>query len=719
MAISPGDSVEGLRGTYRVEARHGEGSFGVAYRGADSAGSPVILKELRLERLHDWKALELFEREAQVLATLSHPNIPAFRDFFAHGEGAALPVSALGAAGASGPTSIVLVQQFIDGTTLQQHLDRARVFGPDEAGAILRALLGALRHLHEREPPLVHRDVKPGNVVLTPAGQPYLVDFGAIQDRLHRADSVGSTVVGTLGYMPLEQLRGQAVPASDLYALGMTMVVMLAGLPPERLPIDDSTGKVMLGRVIPARTPRELRDTLDAMIEVVAGRRVRSAAEALTRLETAVRAAEQPARAEEREEAHEEAREDPAPPSDSPRGHRKMCPTCGKINRPDAHRCRRCSHDFELHARHRHAVSSPSGQPAPTPPPPSPPTPPQGRSLLRRLLGYEALCIAGALAVPIVLVIHANPDCGAVFAPAWDRNGGPPVLVSTAGGDVIVARLRNLGGDDQLLVGAFDGATARARWKAGPFGAFSANRSASTHFVVGREHVLVTDAQAKAHIYDLATGRELHTLSLTDRVGDAASVWPVPPDGAGIRPVDGRTVVVDLAKGTVTPAPDARPPPTPTPPASPGVESLPAMAGYVPTCAFESGGTIVGCYHKSPGTPTPVLAGIDAATSAVRWKMPMDPDSATARTASDRGEAVVGDRFVGVYSAGKWHVTAVEVEKGTRQWDVALRPISSDYEPLLLLSASRVYLARDFSIEVLDAATGKTVGLLGTNEDYK
>src|SRR5271155_869444 len=96
MAFVPGVVVAGLRGSYRIEAVHGQGSFGVTYRARDaSSGARVIVKELRVEKLEDWKALELFEREGRVLSSLSHPNIPAFRDFFAHGGPAPLPVSAM------------------------------------------------------------------------------------------------------------------------------------------------------------------------------------------------------------------------------------------------------------------------------------------------------------------------------------------------------------------------------------------------------------------------------------------------------------------------------------------------------------------------------------------------------------------------------------------------------------------------------------------------
>jgi predicted Zn-dependent peptidase len=136
----------------------------------------------------------------------------------------------------------------------------------------------------------VHRDIKSGNVILTPDDRPYLVDFGAVQTRLRSADSVGSTIVGTLGYMPLEQIRGQAVPASDLYALGMTLIVALAGQPIEQLPVDESTGKVAIARALPTGTPKRLVDALDAMIEVLTSHRAHSAKEVLARLDAPSRA---------------------------------------------------------------------------------------------------------------------------------------------------------------------------------------------------------------------------------------------------------------------------------------------------------------------------------------------------------------------------------------------------------------------------------------------
>jgi serine/threonine protein kinase len=320
MPIAPSDTVTGLRGTYRIEAKHGEGSFGITYRATDAAtGDTLIVKELRIEKLHDWKALELFEREGEVLSTLSHPNIPAFRDFFAHGGPSALPVSVLRTDDAPRHLSLVLVQEFIEGVTLEQRIRLGQRMEPRDGERVLRELLGALHYLHERTPPLVHRDIKPGNVIVTPDGRPYLVDFGAIQNRLRTPEETGSTIVGTVGYMPLEQLRGDARPASDLYALGVTMVVALAGRPLADLPFDDSAGRIATKAALPHDTPEALRHAIDSMIAPLLGQRAKSAREVAAKLETPRPAAGRPPAEVPRESPRAEAPRESPERSEEPR----------------------------------------------------------------------------------------------------------------------------------------------------------------------------------------------------------------------------------------------------------------------------------------------------------------------------------------------------------------------------------------------------------------
>ncbi|HEU4538228.1 MAG TPA: serine/threonine-protein kinase [Polyangiaceae bacterium] len=287
-SFTPGQSVAGLAGVYVVEGTHGEGGFGVTYRARrQETGEMVLLKELRIDRLKTWKALELFEREAGALRHLSHPSIPAYYDFFAYGGGAAAPpatLSTLASLESRGPVTLVLVQQFIAGDSLQQAIEGGLRWTGAEVESFLRQMLAVLAYLHELNPPVVHRDISPKNVILARGGQAHLVDFGAIQDRIRTSSSIASTAVGTMGFMPLEQLMGAARPASDLYALAMTVVAAISGLSPTELPTDDKTGKLQLGPIVRG-LPAGVQRALDGMSEPIVGNRLQSARAALAVLD--------------------------------------------------------------------------------------------------------------------------------------------------------------------------------------------------------------------------------------------------------------------------------------------------------------------------------------------------------------------------------------------------------------------------------------------------
>lgn len=180
----------------------------------------VVVKLLVWGGAKAWESLKLFEREAKVLKNLAHPRIPRYRDYFAIDDGTLW----------SG-----LVQEYIPGVSLQDWLDRGRRFTEEDVERIATALLNILCYLHELNPPVLHRDIKPSNIILGEDNQIYLVDFGAVQDRNLLTPGRSFTVVGTYGYTPLEQFGGQAVPASDLYAVGATLVHLLTGVPPADL----------------------------------------------------------------------------------------------------------------------------------------------------------------------------------------------------------------------------------------------------------------------------------------------------------------------------------------------------------------------------------------------------------------------------------------------------------------------------------------------------
>ena len=276
--------VPGTRAAYTLVRKLGEGGFGVAFLARDDAGQPVVLKQLAVARMGDWKVMELFEREAQVLASLRHPGVPRCHEFFAPAGARAVPAADIAQLGEH--ASLVIVQDYVEGASLQARIDAGQRMTGAEAEALLRALLGVLDYIHTLHPPVIHRDIKPANIVVTPAGAPMLVDFGASQARQRRESELGSTSVGTFGYFPIEQVLGKARPASDLYALAMTIVVALTHRPPEDLPQDPGNSKVQVELAAPGLPPR-LALVLAAMLEPAVGQRLASAAEALRALDGA------------------------------------------------------------------------------------------------------------------------------------------------------------------------------------------------------------------------------------------------------------------------------------------------------------------------------------------------------------------------------------------------------------------------------------------------
>ncbi|MEG5040370.1 MULTISPECIES: serine/threonine-protein kinase [unclassified Microcoleus] len=188
----------------------------------------VTLKMLAFSPEMQWEELKLFEREAQVLQALNHPRIPCYRDYFSleREAGAGLPWFGL-------------VQDYIPGFSLQELLEKGKKFSEKQVRKIATEVLKILIYLHELSPPVLHRDIKPSNLIWGEDQHVYLVDFGAVQAQA-AVTGVTFTVVGTSGYAPLEQFWGRAVAASDLYALGATLIHLLTGMTPADLPQKDS-----------------------------------------------------------------------------------------------------------------------------------------------------------------------------------------------------------------------------------------------------------------------------------------------------------------------------------------------------------------------------------------------------------------------------------------------------------------------------------------------
>jgi len=190
---------------------------------------PVVVKLLSFDPDLEWDDLKLFEREVETLKSLSHPNIPRYLDCFEIDS--------------PDEKQIVLVQSYVKGRSLEACLTAGRRFSPAEIRQLARSLLNILRYLHGRQPPVIHRDIKPSNILLSDCdddilSQVYLVDFGSVQT-LAAQQGRTITVVGTYGYMPPEQFGGRAVPASDLYSVGATLIALATGQHPADLPQRD------------------------------------------------------------------------------------------------------------------------------------------------------------------------------------------------------------------------------------------------------------------------------------------------------------------------------------------------------------------------------------------------------------------------------------------------------------------------------------------------
>ena len=207
------------------ELGHGsQGDVWLAERRTDK--QKVAVKRLNIESVKNWKEYELFKREASVLATLNFDGVAKFYE----------AIDCLD----DNPPCSNIVQEYIDGRTLAEMIQSGQRFSVNWIYDIILQLIDILQKLHTHEPPVIHRDLKPSNILIKQdAGKDkvYLIDFGAVANP--QVQSGGSTVAGTYGYMPPEQLMGKPVPASDIYALAAVAVHLITGISPAEMPNKD------------------------------------------------------------------------------------------------------------------------------------------------------------------------------------------------------------------------------------------------------------------------------------------------------------------------------------------------------------------------------------------------------------------------------------------------------------------------------------------------
>ena len=219
-----------LQNRYRIIQILGQGGFGRTYLAEDQRrfNELCAIKELipTPTGTGAWeKAQELFAREAAILYQIQHPQVPQFRERFEQDQ------------------RLFLVQDYVAGKTYRALLDERKAidqtFTEAEVLLLMRSLLPVLEHLHTRG--IIHRDISPENIILRESDRlPVLIDFGVVKELATKLQSLNAstpvTTVGKLGYAPSEQMQtGRAYPSSDLYALAVTVLVLLTGKEPQEL----------------------------------------------------------------------------------------------------------------------------------------------------------------------------------------------------------------------------------------------------------------------------------------------------------------------------------------------------------------------------------------------------------------------------------------------------------------------------------------------------
>jgi hypothetical protein len=252
--------------------------FGRMYE-AFERSTPKILKILKETYSHHPKAVELFRQEAIVLGQLPHPGIPAIEPqgyFEFYPKGSADPLHCI-------------IMEKIDGPNLREWMQQQGGHPISEKQALnwLKQLVDILHLVHQKN--YFHRDIKPENIMLRSNGQVVLVDFGAAREMtytyLAQIGNTGGTRISSAGYTPPEQEKGQAVPQSDFYALGYTLIYLLTGKQPTDAQIYDSLHNESQWRRFAPQISPALADFIDRLIAPKASDRPRNTTEILYLLE--------------------------------------------------------------------------------------------------------------------------------------------------------------------------------------------------------------------------------------------------------------------------------------------------------------------------------------------------------------------------------------------------------------------------------------------------
>lgn len=173
-----------------------------------------ILKYTNIKK-YDTKIIRIFEKEFSLLSNLSNKNIPKVIEYFSIEKDNNL--------------ELFIINEYIEGQNLYELIKSGKYFNEKEVINILDSIIEVLDYLHSFSPPILHRDIKPQNIMYSKNNNIYLIDFGASKEIiLNNENQSLSTIIGTQSYMPIEQFQGKCLPSSDIYSLGLTIIYLLS-----------------------------------------------------------------------------------------------------------------------------------------------------------------------------------------------------------------------------------------------------------------------------------------------------------------------------------------------------------------------------------------------------------------------------------------------------------------------------------------------------------
>ena len=240
---------------YTVEKKLGQGTQGQMYLVRRASGERFAVKAYNLKTIPNWKANDLMVREIEVLQKLDVDRVPRCVDVID--------------ASTSEIPYIFIVQEYVDGDSLLEMINNGHRFSITDIIRITKDIATILDDIGHTAK-IIHRDIKPSNIMIDHKGRAWLVDFGSVvRNPKHEG---GSTLAGTAGYMSPEQCIGDALPVSDIFALGMSLIHLLTGIEPYKMDLEHL--RPNFRPHLPRHIPAWFVDLINRMIDPSAATRI-------------------------------------------------------------------------------------------------------------------------------------------------------------------------------------------------------------------------------------------------------------------------------------------------------------------------------------------------------------------------------------------------------------------------------------------------------------